>query len=356
MIHNFCAGPSILPQEVFQQAAAAVLNYNDSGLSILEISHRSDAFESILEEAASLVRELLAVPAGYSILFLQGGASAQFAQVPMNLLPLGGKATFLDTGAWSGKAIKEAQQVGAAAIVASSADENYSYIPKNYKIPGDASYFHVTSNNTIFGTQIVEFPASPVPVVADMSSDIFSREISVADFGLIYAGAQKNLGPAGMTLVIVRDDLLGKTDRSIPAFFDYKQHIAAGSLFNTPPVFAIFTAMLNLRWLKSKGGVRVIEQENMIKGRTLYDEIDRNTLFHGTARNEDRSLMNVTFVGKNPEIESAFLGFAEQRSLMNLKGHRSVGGFRASIYNAMSISGIHALVDAMQEFEENYRK
>lgn len=352
MKHNFGAGPCILPQEVFQEASQAVLNFNDTGLSILEISHRSKEFEAVMAETERLVRELLSVPQGYSILFLQGGASTQFAMVPMNLLPNGGKAAYLDTGTWASKAIKEAKKIGDVAVVASSADANYTYVPKNYEVPADAAYFHYTSNNTIFGTEVFETPQSSIPLVSDMSSDILSRKINVADYGLIYAGAQKNMGPAGATLVIVKDELLGKTGRTLPTIFDYQPHIAAGSMYNTPPVFSIYVSMLNLRWLKNKGGVEVIEQENIIKARTLYDEIDRNPLFKGTAVQEDRSRMNVTFVTEQKAHEPAFLELAKERGLIGLKGHRSVGGFRASIYNALSISGVNALVDAMQEFEE----
>ncbi|SEL14805.1 3-phosphoserine/phosphohydroxythreonine transaminase [Parapedobacter koreensis] len=352
MKHNFGAGPCILPQEVFQEASQAVLNFNGIGLSILEISHRSKEFEAVIAETERLVRELLAVPQGHSILFLQGGASTQFAMVPLNLLPEGGKAAYLDTGTWANKAIKEAKKVGETVVVASSADANYSYIPSAYEIPADAAYFHYTSNNTIFGTEIFDTPKSTIPLVSDMSSDILSRKINVSDYGLIYAGAQKNMGPAGVTLVIVKDELLGKTGRTLPTIFDYQSHIAAGSMYNTPPVFSIYVSMLNLRWLKSKGGVEVIEQENIIKARTLYEEIDRNPLFKGTAAPADRSRMNVTFVTEDKAHEAAFLELAKERGLIGLKGHRSVGGFRASIYNALSITGVNALVDAMQEFEE----
>src|SRR5690606_11059436 len=283
MKHNFGAGPCILPQEVFQEASQAVLDFNGTGLSILEISHRSKEFEAVIVEAEQLVRELLSVPQGYSILFLQGGASAQFAMVPLNLLPEGGNAAYLDTGAWSSKAIKEAKKIGQVTVVASSADANYNYIPKDYTVPSDAAYFHYTANNTIYGTEIFDTPQSDVPLVSDMSSDILSRPIQVADFGLIYAGVQKNLGPAGATLVIVKDELLGKTGRTLPTIFDYQSHVAAKSLYNTPPVFSIYVSMLTLRWLKNKGRIGVIEQENIIKARTLYDEIERNSLFKGTA-------------------------------------------------------------------------
>lgn len=352
MKHNFGAGPSNLPQEVFKEASESVLNLNDSGLSVLEISHRSKYFDEILMEAERLVRELLAVPSGYSVLFLQGGASTQFAMVPLNLLPEGGYATYLDTGVWSTKAEKQAKIVGRTTVAASSADRNYSYIPKEYEIPADAAYFHYTSNNTIAGTEVFDTPESSVPLVADMSSDIFSREIDVSEFGLIYAGAQKNMGPAGMTLVIVKDTLLENNSRVLPSMLDYREHIKAGSRYNTPPVFSIYVAMLNLRWLKKKGGVKVIEQENIVKARTLYDEIERNSLFKGTAAKEDRSRMNVTFVMEDSSLEKEFIEFAAERGIVGIKGHRSVGGFRASIYNSIGIRSVNALVDAMQEFEE----
>ncbi|MFD2902680.1 3-phosphoserine/phosphohydroxythreonine transaminase [Sphingobacterium anhuiense] len=352
MKHNFGAGPCILPKEVFQEASQAVIDFNNTGLSILEISHRSKEFEAVLDEATKLVRELLNVPQGYSILFLQGGASLQFAMVALNLLPENGKAAYLDTGVWASKAIKEAKKIGNVEVVASSSDKNYTYIPKQYTVPADAAYFHYTSNNTIYGTEVFDVPASSAPIVVDMSSDILSREINVSDFDLIYAGAQKNMGPAGATLVIVKDEILGKKGRVIPSILDYTAHISADSMYNTPPVFSIFVSLLNLRWLKAKGGVAVIEQENIIKARTLYDEIDRNPFFKGTAAVEDRSRMNVTFVMDSAELEAEFLALAKERELIGIKGHRSVGGFRASIYNALSITSINAMVDAMKEFEE----
>nr|WP_288812097.1 3-phosphoserine/phosphohydroxythreonine transaminase [uncultured Sphingobacterium sp.] len=354
MKHNFGAGPCILPKEVFQQASEAVIDFNNTGLSILEISHRSKEFEAVIDEATQLVRELLAVPQGYSILFLQGGASLQFAMAPLNLLPEGGKAAYLDTGVWATKALKEAKKFGTVDVVASSIDKNYSYIPKGYSIPADAAYFHYTANNTIYGTEVFEKPATELPVVVDMSSDIFSREINVADYDLIYAGAQKNMGPAGVTLVIVKDDILGKSGRVLPSMLDYQLHINGGSMYNTPPVYSIFVSMLNLRWLKAKGGVAVLEQENIIKARALYDEIDRNPLFKGTAAVEDRSRMNVTFVMDTPELEADFLALAKERNLIGIKGHRSVGGFRASIYNALPLSSVNALIDAMKEFEDTH--
>ncbi|WP_343321909.1 3-phosphoserine/phosphohydroxythreonine transaminase [Sphingobacterium multivorum] len=354
MKHNFGAGPCILPKEVFQQASEAVIDFNNTGLSILEISHRSKEFEAVIDEATQLVRELLAVPQGYSILFLQGGASLQFAMAPLNLLPEGGKAAYLDTGVWATKALKEAKKFGTVDVVASSIDKNYSYIPKGYAIPTDAAYFHYTANNTIYGTEVFDKPETTLPVVVDMSSDIFSREINVADYDLIYAGAQKNMGPAGVTLVIVKDDILGKSGRVLPSMLDYQLHINGGSMYNTPPVYSIFVSMLNLRWLKAKGGVAVLEQENIIKARALYDEIDRNPLFKGTAAVEDRSRMNVTFVMDTPELEAEFLALAKERNLIGIKGHRSVGGFRASIYNALPLSSVNALIDAMKEFEDTH--
>lgn len=354
MKHNFGAGPCILPKEVFQEASEAVIEFNDTGLSILEISHRSKEFEQVVIEAEALVRELLNVPADYSVLFLQGGASQQFAMVPMNILPEGGKAAYLDTGVWASKAAKEASKLGTVEIVASSSDKNYTYIPKDFTVPADATYFHYTSNNTIYGTEIFEKPKVNIPTVVDMSSDILSRVINVADFDIIYAGAQKNMGPAGVTLVIVKNDLLGKSARVIPSIFDYQQHAKAGSMYNTPPVYSIYVSLLNLRWLKAKGGVEVIEQENIIKARTLYEEIERNPFFKGTANEADRSRMNITFVMDTAEQEAAFLELAKERGLVGIKGHRSVGGFRASIYNALTISSINALVDAMKEFEEKH--
>lgn len=352
MKHNFGAGPGILPQEVLKQAAEAVVNFNGIGLSILEISHRSAEFEAVLEEAVKLVKELLQVPEGYSVLFLQGGASQQFAMVPYNLLPEGGKAAYLETGVWANKAAKEAKYFGNVEVVASSKESNFTYIPKDYEIPADAAYFHITSNNTIYGTQLQEFKKSPVPVVSDMSSDIFSRHINVEDFGLIYAGAQKNMGPAGVTLVIVKDEILGKVDRKIPAMFNYQTQIEGGSMYNTPPVFAIYVSMLTLRWLKAKGGVEAIEQENSTKAEQLYREIERNPLFKGVSAPEDRSKMNVCFVMNNPEHEKPFLKLCDEKGIVGIKGHRSVGGFRASIYNALPITSVHALIDAMQEFAE----
>jgi phosphoserine aminotransferase len=353
MKHNFGAGPGILPHEVLKQAAAGVIDFNGTGLSILEISHRAPEFEAVLDEAVKLVKELFEVPAGYSVLFLQGGASTQFALAPYNLLPGGGKAAYLESGVWANKALKEAKYFGDVQIVATSKESNFTYIPKDYEIPADAAYFHITSNNTIYGTQMHIFKKSPVPVVCDMSSDIFSRKINVADFGLIYAGAQKNMGPAGVTLVIVKDDILGKTGRKIPSMFNYQTQIEGGSMYNTPPVFAIYVSMLTLNWLKSKGGVEAIEKENDAKAKVLYEEIDRNPLFKGVCAVEDRSHMNVCFVLENAELEKPFLKLCDEKGIVGVKGHRSVGGFRASIYNALPITSVYVLIDAMREFAEN---
>lgn len=352
MKHNFGAGPGILPHEVLKQAAAAVVDFNGIGLSILEISHRSPEFEAVLEEAVKLVKELFSVPEGYSVLFLQGGASTQFAMAPYNLLPEDGKAAYLESGVWANKALKEAKYFGETQIVATAKESNFTFIPKDFEIPADAAYFHITSNNTIYGTQLHKFFKSPVPVVCDMSSDIFSRKVNVADFGLIYAGAQKNMGPAGVTLVIVKDDILGKTGRKIPAMLNYQTQIEGGSMYNTPPVFAIYVSMLTLNWLKSKGGVEAIEKENEAKARVLYEEIDRNPIFKGVCAVEDRSHMNVCFVVENPELEKPFLKLCDEKGIVGIKGHRSVGGFRASIYNALPITSVYVLIDAMREFAE----
>jgi phosphoserine aminotransferase len=355
MRHNFGAGPCILPQEVFKQASRAILDFKD-GLSILEISHRTPEFESVVDEAGKLVKELLNVPEGYSVLFLQGGASLQFAMVPMNLLGDGQTASYLETGVWAKKAIKEVATFGKANVVASSKDANYTFIPKDFTVPEDSAYFHYTSNNTIYGTELFEVPETNVPVVCDMSSDIMSRVIDVSKFDLIYAGAQKNIGPAGLTVVIVKDEILGRIDRKIPSMLDYKMHAEAGSMYNTPPVFSIYVAMLNLRWLKAKGGVAEIEKENIIKAKALYTEIDRNSLFKGTCAVEDRSRMNVCFVMNDPELEKPFLKFVEDNGVEGLKGHRSVGGFRASMYNALPSTSVHALIELMQDFEEKNKK
>jgi phosphoserine aminotransferase len=349
-VHNFSPGPSILPREAMEAGSRACLEFQGSGLSLLEMSHRGKEFVGVMNDAFAIVKELLGVPSGYSILFLQGGASTQFAMIPFNLLEETDTGAYLDTGTWANKAIKEAKMFANVKVVASSKEANYSFIPKTYEIPKDAKYFHVTSNNTIFGTQMQSFPDSPVPLVADMSSDIFSRPVDVSKFGLIYAGAQKNMGIAGTTLVIVRDDLLGKVKRKIPSMFDYKLHIENESMYNTPPVFAVYLALETLKWVKKQGGVSAMQKRNEEKARRLYEEIDANPLFKGTAAKEDRSRMNVTFVMEKPELEGAFDKAAAAANLSGLKGHRSVGGFRASIYNAMDLDGIDALVAVMRDF------
>ena len=350
--HNFSAGPSILPQNVIEQSAAAVLNFNDSGLSILEISHRSADFVAVMEEARTLALALLGLTGkGYQALFLQGGASMEFMRIPYNLCTLTGNAAYLDTGTWANNAIKEAKGIGKITVVASSKAENYGFIPKNYAIPHDADYFHCTSNNTIFGTQMSSFPYVEIPMVCDMSSDIFSRQLDFTQFDLIYAGAQKNMGAAGVTLVIVKEAILGKTGRQIPAILDYKQHIEKDSMFNTPPVFAVYNSLLTLRWIDQMGGIAAIEALNKAKAKLLYDEIDRNPLFRGTAAIEDRSNMNATFVLEDLDHEKAFNQRLKEVGISGLAGHRSVGGYRASIYNAMPLESVEILVQVMQQLE-----
>jgi phosphoserine aminotransferase len=351
--HNFYAGPSILPQFTIQNTADAVIDFAGTGLSVMEISHRSKEFVAVMEEAQALVKELLKVPDGYSVLFLQGGASLQFLMAPFNLLNK--KAAYLNTGAWSKKAIKEAKYLGEVAIVATSEDANFNYIPKNFQVPADAEYLHITTNNTIFGTEILTDLDVPVPLVADMSSDVLSRPMDVSKYDLIYAGAQKNLGPSGATLVIVKNDALGKVNRTIPTILDYKIHIDNESMFNTPATVSVFGCLQTLRWLKANGGLEAIEKINIEKAKILYDEIDRNKLFQATVANkEDRSRMNVCFV-MTPEYtqyEKEFDTFAASQGMVGLKGHRSVGGFRASIYNAMPVDSVKALVKTMQDFEK----
>ncbi len=350
--HNFSAGPSIISEYAKRETAAGILNLNNTGLSIMEISHRSPEFTEIMVDATTLLRDLLQVPVDYHILFLQGGASTQFSMVPYNLLNK--KAAYLDSGAWAKKAMKEAKLFGDVEVVASSADANYNYIPKDYAIPEDADYFHITTNNTIYGTQIKKDIKSPVPLVADASSDILSRPIDVSKYGIIYGGAQKNLGPAGVTFVIIHEGLLGKVDRPIPSMLDYSIHAAKGSLYNTPPCLSIYASLQNMIWLKQIGGVESIYKTNKKKAKMLYDEIERNKLFESTVPNEeDRSIMNVTFVMTQEYVdkEVEFREFAASKGLVGIKGHRSVGGFRASIYNAMPEEGVKALVSAMKEFE-----
>ena len=351
--HNFNAGPSILPREVIEETAKAVLDFNGSGLSIMEISHRAKDFQPVVDEARALFKELLHIPDGYTVLFLGGGASLEFCMIPYNFLEK--KAAYLNTGVWSKKAIKEAKAFGEVVEVASSADATFTYIPKEYTIPADADYFHVTTNNTIYGTELKTDLDSPVPMIADMSSDIFSRPIDVSKYVCIYGGAQKNLAPAGVTFVIVKDEALGKVSRYIPTMLNYQTHIDGGSMFNTPPVLPIYSAMLTLRWIKAQGGVEEMERRSIEKADMLYNEIDRNKLFVGTVTNkEDRSRMNICFVmaPEYKELEAEFLKFATERGMVGIKGHRSVGGFRASCYNAMPKESVQALIDCMQEFEK----
>ncbi|MCB0396302.1 MAG: 3-phosphoserine/phosphohydroxythreonine transaminase [Flavobacteriales bacterium] len=347
-IHNFSAGPGILPQEVFKQAAQAVLNYEGSGLSLMEMSHRSKEFIAVMDKAIALVKDLLQVPEGYQVLFLQGGASTQFTMVPCNLLPVNGKAAYINTGEWARKAAKEAKLYGQVDIIASSEDQNYNYIPKDYTIPTDAAYLHITTNNTIFGTQYKKDIDAPITVVADMSSDIFSRPVDVSKYGLIYAGAQKNMGPAGTTMVIVKEDLLGKAGRDIPTMLNYKTHIEKESMFNTPPVFPIYVSMLTMQWLKDNGGVAFAQKRNQEKFNILYTELESNPLFQPTAKKEDCSVMNLTFVLTKPELEEEFNAMQKEAGISGLKGHRSVGGYRASMYNAMGTDSVKALVEIMQ--------
>jgi phosphoserine aminotransferase len=350
--HNYSAGPCILPQEVFQKAAQAVLNFNNSGLSILEISHRSADFVAVMEEARALALDLLGLTGkGYQALFLQGGASLEFLRVPQNLMNENGKAAYLDTGTWANGAIKEAKAFGETVVVASSKDANYTFIPKDYSIPTDSDYFHCTSNNTIFGTQMKSFPQASIPVVCDMSSDIFSRSLDFSKFDIIYAGAQKNMGPAGTTLVVVKEDILGKTNRSIPNILSYQQHIVKESMYNTPPVFAVYTSLLTLQWLKAKGGIAAIEKENEAKATLLYNEIDRNPLFKGAAVKEDRSTMNATFLLADENHKETFDKMWKAAGISGINGHRSVGGYRASMYNALPIESVQVLVNIMQELE-----
>jgi phosphoserine aminotransferase len=349
MKHNFGAGPCILPQEVFKQAADAVLDFN--GLSILEVSHRHKDFVAVMDEAMDLVKKALNVPSGYSIVYLQGGATLGFTIAALNLMRSTKKAGYINTGTWASGAIKEAKKVGVDVnVFASSEDKNFTYIPKNYAVPTDADYIHFTSNNTIYGTQFKEFPKTDLPLVCDMSSDIFSKEINVSDFDLIYAGAQKNLGPAGATLYIVKDEILGKsTSPFLPTYLDLKQHVEKESMYNTPPVFSIYVAMLNLRNLLANGGVKAMEERNNAKAELLYNEIDNNPLFKGAVETEDRSNMNVTFLLNDESRATEFDIMWKGAGIVGLPGHRSVGGYRASMYNALPIESVQVLVDVMKE-------
>lgn len=353
--YNFGAGPSILPQEVMKATADACVEFQGMGLSLMEISHRTKEFQAVMDEAQALFKELLNIPEGYSVLFLGGGASLEFCMVPYNLLNK--KAAYLNTGVWAKKALKEAKLFGEVVEVASSADANYTFIPKGYTIPADADYFHITTNNTIYGTELHEDLDSPVPLVADMSSDIFSRPVDVSKYGLIYGGAQKNLSMAGVTFVIVKNELLGHVDRPIPTMLDYRTHVEKGSMFNTPPVVPIFCALQTLKWIKANGGVEAMQKRAEERAEVLYSEINRNKLFRATVTaKEDRSYMNICFVmaDEYKELEADFLKFATERGMSGIKGHRSVGGFRASCYNAMPLEGVKALVACMQEFEAQH--
>ncbi len=352
--HNFYAGPSILSEYTIKNTAEAVMNFANTGLSILEVSHRSKEFSAVIEEAAQMVKELLEVPEGYHVLFLGGGASMQFCMVPFNLLK--NKAAYLETGTWAVNAIKEAKLFGEVDVVASSKDANFTFIPKDFVIPADADYFHFTTNNTIFGTEIRKDIDSPVPLVADMSSDIFSRPIDVSKYDVIYAGAQKNLAPAGVTIVIVKESALGQVERAIPTMLDYRTHVKKGSMFNTPPVLPIFSALQTLKYYKSLGDIKEIEKIDIAKATKLYDAIDSSKMFVGTAAAEDRSIMNVCFVMKPEyaELEKDFVDFASSKGMVGIKGHRSVGGFRASLYNALPMESVDALVAAMKEFEAKH--
>lgn len=352
MKHNFTAGPAILPKPVIDNAIKAIQNFNGSGLSLLEVSHRGGDFDAVIEEARTTALELFGLGDDYEALFMTGGASTQFALIPYNFL--NAKAAYLDTGTWANKALKEAKFFGPVDVVASSKDSNYNHIPKGYNVPADADYFHITTNNTIFGTQIHEMPEVNVPLVADMSSDIYSREIDANKFHLIYAGAQKNLGPSGVTLVLIRKSWLETVKRAIPTMFAYKTFVDNQSLYNTPPVFPIYVIMENLRWIKAQGGLKAVEKHNQAKAQLLYKAIDELPLFNGVAATEDRSLMNITFTLTNPELDKAFLAEAEAAGCVGLAGHRSVGGFRASTYNALALESVQVLVDVMTAFSKKH--
>lgn len=352
--YNFNAGPSILPREVIENTAKQCLDFNGSGLSLMEISHRAKDFQPVVDEAMALVKELLQLPDGYSVIFLGGGASLEFCMVPYNFLI--NKAAYLNTGTWAKKAMKEAKLFGEVVEVASSAESNYTYIPKDWTCPADADYLHITTNNTIYGTELRKDLDVPVPMIADMSSDIFSRPVDVSKYDCIYAGAQKNLAMAGVTIVILKDEKLGKAPRQIPTMLNYQTHVEKGSMFNTPPVVPIYCALETLRWIKRNGGVEAMDKLAVRRAAILYDEIDRNKLFRGTVKEEDRSLMNICFVMNDEyaELEKPFLEFATSRGMVGIKGHRSVGGFRASCYNAQTIEGVEALVQCMKEFEASH--
>lgn len=352
-IHNFSAGPSILPQQVIEQASQAILNFDNMGLSLIEISHRSKNFEAVMDEARNLVKEILGLPERYEVLFLQGGATLGFYTVAMNLLKEGGKAAYVNTGVWASGAIKEAKLVGNVEVIGDSSDKNHSYIP-NFTVPHDADYLHITSNNTIFGTQYQAFPESQIPMVCDMSSDIFSKKIDASKFSLIYAGAQKNMGPAGTVLYIVDKEILGKSGRKLPVYLDLAAHIEKDSMYNTPPVFAVYASMLTLRWIKENGGLDGMEKRNDAKQKLFYGEVDRNSMFHGHSVTESRSWMNATFRLNNESLSGEFDKLWKAAGISGLAGHRSVGGYRASMYNALPIESVQALVDVMREFETKF--
>ena len=355
MIHNFNAGPSILPKEVFEEASKSILNFNNTGLSILEIGHRTPLFEPVMQEARSLVKELMSLDDEHEVLFLHGGATTQFMQVPMNLLNENEAAAYTDTGAWAGKAIKEAKLFGHVEVIGSSKEDKYTTIPKNINVPPTAAYLHITTNETIAGTQWHNLPYDcGVPLVADMSSDILSRQLDFNKFDLIYAGAQKNMGAAGVNLVVVNKNILGKVNRSIPTILDYRNHIKEGSMLNTPPVFAIYVVMLTLRWLKNKGGVVAIEKENDAKAKLFYETLDALPVFKTPVAVEDRSKMNAVFIIDNPELEKKFLEICKANGMVGIKGHRSVGGFRVSMYNALPIDSVIALTDLMKHFAQQH--
>lgn len=352
--YNFNAGPSMLPREVIENTAKQILDFNGSGLSIMEISHRAKDFQPVVDEAVSLVKELLNLPEGYSVIFLGGGASLQFTQIPANFLIK--KAGYLNTGAWAKKALKEAKFYGEVVEVASSADKNYTYMPRDFEIPTDLDYLHVTTNNTIYGTETREDIDSPVPLIGDMSSDIMSRPVDVSKYTAIYAGAQKNMAMAGVTMIIVKDDMLGKMNREVPTMLNYSTHVEKGSMFNTPPVVPIYSLLETMRWVKAQGGVTEMDRRAKERAEILYGEIDRNKLFHGTVEEDSRSLMNICFVMNEEykDLEKPFLDFATERGMVGIKGHRSVGGFRASCYNAQTIEGVNELVKAMKDFEAQH--
>ena len=353
-VHNYSAGPCILPREVFEQAAQAVLDFEGSGMSILEISHRSKPFEAVMAKAQGLVKELLDAPDHFEVVFLGGGASLGFHMVPLNYMKVGGKSAYVNTGEWASRAIKESKLIGDTQVLASSEDRNFSYIPKGFAIPGDTDYFHFTSNNTIFGTQFKTLPTATVPVVCDMSSDIFSRPVNVADFALIYAGAQKNMGPAGATVYLMDPEKLGHTGRKLSPMLDLKNHASKESMYNTPPVFAVYVSMLNLEWLKRNGGVAEAERRNAAKAQLLYGAIDRLPQFKGTTAVEDRSVMNPTFVLNDAGLEPAFDALWKEAGISGIRGHRSVGGYRASMYNALPLESVQALVDVMEHFAQKH--